>query len=75
LADLVKNLSLSLYTAYVTKNEMTNPIGMAPNVSISVNKSLQRNLLTSTEIVTVIAIAIAMQSYPPAYQANVPISV
>jgi len=62
----VKNLSLSLYTAYVTKNERTNPIGIAPNVSIKVNMSLHKNLLTRIDIVTVIAIAIEMQSCPPA---------
>jgi len=62
----VKNLSLSLYTAYVTKNEITNPIGIAPNVSIKVKRSLHKNLDTRTDIVMVIAIAIEMQSYPPA---------
>lgn len=60
--DFVKNLSLSLYTAYVTKNDITNPITTAPNVSRSVNMSLHKNLETKTQIVKVIAIAIAIQS-------------
>ena len=53
----VKNLSLSLYTAYVTKNEITNPIGIAPHVSMSVKRSLHKNLDTKTVIVKVMAIA------------------
>jgi hypothetical protein len=70
----VKNLSLSVYTAYVTKNESTNPIGIAPQVSIRVKRSLHKNLETRTVIVKVMAKAIAKRSYPAAYQAIVPFS-
>lgn len=73
-AAFVKNLSVSLYIECVTKKEKTMPIGIAPNVSINVKTSLQRNLLTSMDIVIVIAIAIEIISYPTAYNQNVPLS-
>jgi len=74
LSALVKNLSLSVYTAYVTKNEITNPIGMAPQVSIRVKRSLHKNLETRTVITKVMANAMLRSSWPAAYQAIVPFS-